>query len=55
MDQIRISDITMKQTGKEFTLSFKEKLEIPKLLDKLNVDVIVYDSYYDAKKALKNE
>ena len=40
MDQIRISDITMKQTGKEFSLSFKEKLEIPKLLDKLNVDVI---------------
>ena len=40
MDQIRISDTTMKQTGKEFTLSFKEKLEIPKLLDKLNVDVI---------------
>ena len=35
MDQIRISDITMKQTGKEFSLSFKEKLEIPKLLDKL--------------------
>ena len=40
MDQIRISDITMKQTGKELTLSFKEKLEIPKLLDKLNIDVI---------------
>ena len=40
MDQIRISDVTMKQTGKEFTLSFKEKLEIPKLLDRLNVDVI---------------
>lgn len=40
MDQIRISDITMKQTGKEFSLSFKEKLEIPKLLDKLNVSVI---------------
>lgn len=40
MEQIRISDITMKQTGKEFSLSFKEKLEIPKLLDKLNVDVI---------------
>ena len=30
----------MKQTGKEFSLSFKEKLEIPKLLDRLNVDVI---------------
>ena len=40
MDQIRISDITMKQTGKEFSLSFKEKLEIPKLLDKLGVNVI---------------
>lgn len=40
MDQIRISDVTMKQTGKEFSLSFKEKLEIPKLLDRLNVDVI---------------
>ena len=40
MDQIRISDITMKQTGKEFSLSFKEKLEIPKLLDKLDVNVI---------------
>lgn len=40
MNQIRISDVTMKQTGKEFSLSFKEKLEIPKLLDRLNVDVI---------------
>ena len=40
MDQIRISDITMKQTGKGFSLSFKEKIEIPKLLDKLGVSVI---------------
>ena len=40
MNQIRISDITMKQTGKDFSLSFKEKLEIPKLLDKLSVTVI---------------
>ena len=40
MEQIRISDVTMKQTGKDFTLSFKEKLEIPKLLDKLGVSVI---------------
>ena len=40
MNQVRISDVTMKQTGKEFSLSFKEKLEIPKLLDRLNVDVI---------------
>jgi translation initiation factor IF-1 len=30
----------MKQSGKDFSLSFKEKLEMPKLLDKLSVDVI---------------
>lgn len=40
MNQIRISDTTLKQTGKEFSLSFKEKIELPKLLDKLNVNVI---------------
>ncbi len=40
MEQIKISDITMKQTGKEFSLSFKEKIEMPKLLDKLGVSVI---------------
>ncbi len=40
MSQIKISDITMKQSGKDFSLSFKEKLEIPKLLDKLDVAVI---------------
>ena len=40
MDQIQISDITLKQTGKDFSLSFKEKIEIPKLLDKLDVTVI---------------
>ena len=40
MEQIKISDITLKQTGKDFTLSFKEKIEIPKLLDKLDVSVI---------------
>ena len=40
MNKVRISDITMKQTGKDFSLSFKEKLEIPKLLDKLGVSVI---------------
>ena len=40
MNRIKISDITLKQTGKDFTLSFKEKIEIPKLLDKLDVSVI---------------
>ena len=40
MNEIRISDITMKQTGADFSLSFKEKIELSKLLDKLGVSVI---------------
>lgn len=49
MGKIRISDVTMKQTGKEFSLSFKEKLEIPKLLDRLNVDVIELEGIIQPK------
>ncbi|MBR5561114.1 MAG: hypothetical protein IKU73_06855 [Clostridia bacterium] len=49
MDQIRISDVTMKQTGKDFALSFKEKIEIPKLLDKLGVSVIELEGIAQAK------
>ena len=40
MKQIIISDVTMKQTADGFSLSFKEKIELAKLLDKLGVDVI---------------
>lgn len=40
MKQIRISDATMKQISEGFSLSFKEKIEFSKLLDKLGVDVI---------------
>lgn len=40
MNRIRISDVTMKQTGKDISLSFKEKIELAKLLDKLDVSVI---------------
>jgi len=40
MNKIRISDVTMKQTGSEISLSFKEKIELSKLLDKLGVSVI---------------
>lgn len=40
MNKIRISDVTMKQTGSEISLSFKEKIELCKLLDKLGVSVI---------------
>ena len=40
MQNVRISDVTMKQAQEGFSLSFKEKIELAKLLDKLNVDVI---------------
>ena len=40
MNHIKISDITMKQTGADISLSFKEKIELSKLLDKLGVSVI---------------
>ncbi len=40
MRQIRISDMTMKQAAEGFSLSFKEKIELAKLLDKLGVTVI---------------
>ena len=37
---IRISDMTMKQSAETLSLSFKEKIELSKLLDKLGVSVI---------------
>ena len=40
MKQIRTSDATMKQISEGFHLSFKEKIELSKLLDRLGVDVI---------------
>ncbi|MBQ9613210.1 MAG: hypothetical protein IJV14_11600 [Lachnospiraceae bacterium] len=42
MREVRISDGTMKQSGhtKEISLTFKEKLEMAKLLDRLGVAVI---------------
>ena len=44
MKQIFISDVTMKQTADGFSLSFKEKIELAKLLDKLGVDVVELES-----------
>ena len=38
MNEVKISDMTMKQAS--LTLSFREKLELAKLLDRLNVSVI---------------
>ena len=40
MKQIRISDVTMKQISEDFSLSFREKIEFSKLLDRLGVDII---------------
>lgn len=40
MKQIRISDVTMKQSAGGFALSFREKIELAKLLDTLGVSVI---------------
>ncbi len=40
MANIKISDMTMKQVAEGFSLSFKEKIELSKLLDKLGVSVI---------------
>ena len=40
MKQIKISDATMRQVSEGFRLSFKEKIELSKLLDKLGVDLI---------------
>ena len=43
MRQIVISDATMKQSGEDLRLTFKEKIELCKLLDKLGVDLIELD------------
>lgn len=46
MNQISISDVTMKKTGRieDFTLSFKEKIDLARVLDRLNVSVIEADA-----------
>ena len=49
MNEIRISDVTMKQTGTEISLSFKEKIELCKLLDKLGVTVIELEPIVNTK------
>ena len=40
MNLIKLSDVTMKQLFDGFSLSFKEKIELSKLLDKLGASVI---------------
>ena len=52
MKQIKISDATMKQISEGFCLSFKEKIEFSKLLDRLGVDVIELEGTKDLRRAL---
>jgi len=49
MKQIKFSDATMKQISESFSLSFKEKIEFSKLLDKLGVDVIELEGISNAR------
>ena len=49
MKQIKISDVTMTQSAEYFRLSFKEKIELAKLLDKLGIDIIELEGLGDAR------
>ena len=49
MKTIRISDITMAQSSKHFSVSFREKIEIAKLLDTLGVSVIELEGIRDSR------
>ena len=49
MKRIRISDTTMKQNTAQISLSFKEKIELAKLLDKLDTSVIELEGIQSLK------
>ncbi len=49
MNKIRISDVTMKQSGPNISLSFREKIELSKLLDRLGVDLIELEPIVQTK------
>ncbi len=49
MNRVKISDVTMKQAGSGVSLSFKEKIELAKLLDKLDVSVIELEGIRNSK------
>ncbi len=49
MRNIKISDMTMKQAADGFSLSFKERIELAKLLDKLGTDVIELEGISNAR------
>ncbi len=49
MNIIKLSDVTMKQVADGFSLSFKEKIELAKLLDKLGVSIIELEGIENAR------
>ena len=49
MNKIKLSDVTMKQVADGFSLSFKEKIELAKQLDKLGVSVIELEGIQNAR------
>ena len=49
MKHMNISDITMKQPETSASLSFKEKIELAKILDKLGVNVIELEGIHNSK------
>jgi len=49
MKMIRISDVTMRQGSKQVSLSFREKIELAKLLDGLGVSVIELEGVDNAR------
>lgn len=49
MKKLIISDVTMKQSAEGFALSFKEKIELAKLLDKLGVSVVELEGIQDIR------
>ena len=49
MTTMKLSDVTMKQTADGFSLSFKENIELAKLLDKLGVSVIELEGIRNAR------
>ena len=49
MNTVKLSDVTMKQVADGFSLSFKEKIELAKLLDKLGVSVIELEGIQNAR------
>ncbi len=49
MKELRISDVTLKEAAGELGLSFKEKIELSKLLDRLGVDVMELEAIANPK------